>query len=170
MTRCKSCRQPLVIKVGESVCLVCGTEAGALRSLGASTAWTNRGAAKLVAKKTGLSVRRSGQSLDVNPWTWSEAEQAACSWMRSHGYRDAKLTGPGADGGVDVISRKAVAQVKFQAKRVGLSEVQRLFGICRSQDKAGLFFSSAGYSPKALEFARAHDIQTFVFPPVRRIK
>ncbi|MDV7091081.1 hypothetical protein [Rhodococcus opacus] len=40
------------------------------------------------------------------------AELNAAARMRELGYPDARVTGRGADGGVDVVSDRAVAQVK----------------------------------------------------------
>jgi hypothetical protein len=73
--------------------------------------------------------------------------------MKEHGFRDATVTPPGADGGIDIRSRHAVAQVKCHAKPVGLAEVQRLYGITESLRTTGVFFSSAGFTPKAREWA-----------------
>jgi hypothetical protein len=89
--------------------------------------------------------------------------------MQANGYPDACLTPPGADGGIDVVSRDAVAQVKFHQKAVGLSEVQRLFGISQSVRKQPLFFSLAGYSPKAFEWGCRHEIEMYSLTPIRRL-
>src|SRR4051794_7925678 len=71
--------------------------------------------------------------------SWQEAEAIAFDWMRKHGYRDAALTKAGADGGIDVISKKAIAQVKHHLKPVGIAEIQRLSGIVHSTGRKALF-------------------------------
>lgn len=96
--------------------------------------------------------------------TWQEAEACACAWMRHVGFVDARLTGDGADGGVDVYSTGAVAQVKFKAQAVGTPDLQRLFG-ARGLNTSQwcLFFTGASYSRQALEYASVHSVALFVF-------
>jgi len=89
-----------------------------------------------------------------------------CEWMSGNGYRDARLTGPGADGGVDITSRKAIAQVKHHTSAVGLAEIQRLYGIATASGKNALFFSRSGYTKSATAWARTHGIKCFRYPPV----
>lgn len=81
--------------------------------------------------------------------TWQDAELFAEQWMQQNGYPDAHRTPPGADGGVDVVSRDAVCQVKHHAKAVQLSEIQRLAGIASHEGKQAIFFSLNGYTAKA---------------------
>lgn len=101
--------------------------------------------------------------------TWQQAEAYACVWMQANGYVDARLSPPGADGGIDITSRAAIARVKHHAEAVSLTEMQRLFGIAQSAGKVALFFSAAGYSPKAIVWARARQLQIYSYPPVRRV-
>jgi predicted Mrr-cat superfamily restriction endonuclease len=82
-----------------------------------------------------------------------------CEWMKKHGYMGASLTKAGADGGVDVVARRAIAQVKHHDKPVGLREVQRIYGIGRAERKRPLLFSTAGFSPATLKWAKE---QTYV--------
>src|SRR5437763_10631632 len=51
-----------------------------------------------------------------------EAELVAAEWMRHLGFPDARCTGAGTDGGVDVRSAGAGAQVKAQLSPVGRPE------------------------------------------------
>ena len=69
------------------------------------------------------------------------------------GYDDAEVTGPGADGGVDVTSRRSVAQVKTETLPVGRPALQRLHGVAMADGKEGLFFSLSGYTSQAVEWA-----------------
>jgi hypothetical protein len=82
--------------------------------------------------------------------------------MRHFGYRDAEVTGAGADRGIDVVSDTAVAQVKlWSTNKVGRPDVQMLQGAARQ--KKALFFSSSGYSRPAEEWARSERIALFLF-------
>ena len=161
---CKGCGSPLVTVRSSSRCFICGKRAGAFRTGLGTTTWTKAGAAKVVNRNIAQRVTESAAM------TWQDAERFVCHWMTRHGYRDARLTASGADGGVDVSSRKAVAQVKHHHMKVGLSEMQRIYGIAHSRQKRALFFSSGGFTPKALAWARSNGVETYTFPPVRRVK
>ncbi|WP_425005763.1 restriction endonuclease [Mycolicibacterium sp. S3B2] len=88
-----------------------------------------------------------------------DAELNAARLMRSWGYLDAKATTGGSDGGIDVRSAKALAQVKFRGSKAGRPELQRLVG-AREGDtsKVLLFFDYRGYSPQAIEYANRAGI------------
>jgi len=92
-----------------------------------------------------------------------DAEQAAAAWMRQLGFDDARCTGAGADGGVDVRSRGAVAQVKAQLTPVGRPELQALYGVARSEGRAPLFFSLMAYTAAALAWADEVEMALFRF-------
>ena len=95
---------------------------------------------------------------------WQIAEENAARWMRFWGYPDAHVTGGGADGGVDVISGSAIAQVKFRASVVGGPDLQRLAGAGHShRGKALFFFTGSGYSSQALQVAGIADIALFTY-------
>ncbi|MEW6476555.1 MAG: restriction endonuclease [Actinomycetota bacterium] len=82
-----------------------------------------------------------------------DAEQVAAEWMRHLGFGDARCTGAGTDGGVDVRSQAAVAQVKAQLTPVGRPELQALYGVARSEGRQPLFFSLMSYTAAALAWA-----------------
>lgn len=82
-----------------------------------------------------------------------DAEAAAAAWMRANGWPDAKTTGAGADGGLDVVASGAVAQVKAEMKPSGRPVVQALYGIAAHARATPLFFSLAGYTPEAVAWA-----------------
>src|SRR4051812_34396114 len=84
---------------------------------------------------------------------WQQAEERAAQLMRDWGYRDAKVTGPGSDGGVDVRSRKALAQVKHHAAPVGRPALQQLVGARGRGSAELLFFASAGFTATARVYA-----------------
>lgn len=92
-----------------------------------------------------------------------DAEKAARDWMRYFGFHDAKLTPTGRDGGVDVYGDKFVAQVKMEAKPTGAPVVQALAGIAATSKKKAYFFSSAGYTKAATDFAFQSRVGLFRF-------
>jgi len=51
--------------------------------------------------------------------SWHKAERAAARHMKVLGFHDAALTPPGPDGGLDVISGVAAAQVEDYVTPVG---------------------------------------------------
>ncbi|MFM7270830.1 MAG: pentapeptide repeat-containing protein [Actinomycetes bacterium] len=97
--------------------------------------------------------------------TWADAEQAACDWMRWLGFTDAKLTPRGADGGADIVARKAVGQVKDWSGTVPIREVQRMAGVGaeRGKDCAVLLFARTGYSSPAVQSAEKLRVALFTF-------
>ena len=92
-----------------------------------------------------------------------DAEQVACDWMHYWGFRDAKLTNLGADEGVDVVSREAVAQVKAEVRPIGRAVLQSLAGVAATEQKEGLFFALAGYTDEAREWAEKSGLALFQF-------
>ncbi len=96
--------------------------------------------------------------------TPAEAEELAAGHMRGLGFVDATATGAGADGGLDVYSTDAVAQVKLHFKPIGRPDLQRLFGArAHGTTKAMLFYSFAGYSDAALKYADSVQMALFTF-------
>lgn len=105
--------------------------------------------------------------------TWSEgafvsdehdAEEMAATHMRQLGFPDAKRMPVGPDGGVDVTASGAIAQVKFRAQITGRPELQRLFGARGlDQTKALIFYSSARYSPAAVQYADLVEVALFTY-------
>jgi hypothetical protein len=86
--------------------------------------------------------------------------------MRSNGFRGAVVTQGGSDGGVDVKTPGAIAQVKRESRPVGRPALQRLVGARgRAQTVQMLFFSSSGYSPAAIEYAGQMDLALFTYAP-----
>jgi hypothetical protein len=84
--------------------------------------------------------------------------------MRHWGYAEARCTAGGADGGIDIRSATALAQVKFEAAQVGAPTIQRLVG-ARGRDHhlELLFFSGAGYAAPAVEYANLMDVALFKY-------
>lgn len=101
--------------------------------------------------------------------TWGDAEQVAETWMRGHGWPDARRTGAGADGGVDVESSLAVAQVKAWARPTPLAPVQRLYGVASSRNIEPLFFSLGGYTVHAISWADDVAMAMWTLDPAGRV-
>ncbi len=92
-----------------------------------------------------------------------DAERVAAEWMSAFGFRDVRLTPSGSDAGVDVESCDGFAQVKLEANRTSRPALQQLVGACAKRNGQLLFFSNAGYTAQALEYAEAHGIAAFEF-------
>lgn len=99
--------------------------------------------------------------------TPQDAELNAAQRMRELGFTDAQVTVGGADGGIDVHSSTALAQVKWRGGMVGRPELQALFG-ARGSDfsKLLLFFAASDYSQHAAEYADQSRIAIFVYDPI----
>ena len=98
----------------------------------------------------------------VHIFTWRMAEELAEGHMHHLGFVDARRTPAGADGGFDVVSAHAVAQVKHHAATVGAPDVQRLRGAAHD-GRAALFYSSSGYSASAVAYADGAGVALFAF-------
>ncbi|MFI8976885.1 restriction endonuclease [Nocardia asteroides] len=95
-----------------------------------------------------------------------EAEENAAKVLRRMGFRDAATTPVGPDGGIDVVSSGALAQVKWQGARVGRPDVQRLYGARgRNHHKRLFFFAASGYTEAAIGYANEQDIALYTFDP-----
>ncbi|ASR54191.1 restriction endonuclease [Cellulomonas sp. PSBB021] len=93
-----------------------------------------------------------------------EAEEFAAHTLRAFGHTDAARTPTGPDGGIDVRASRALAQVKFRASQTGRPDLQRLVGAAAHQRHAELFFfSGAGFSTKAVEYADQVGVALFTF-------
>lgn len=96
--------------------------------------------------------------------SWQDAEINAATWMRHWGHADAAVTSGGPDGGVDVRSSRALAQVNCLAAAVGRPDLQRLAGAGVGEpDKALFFFSGSDYTATAREYADATGMALFAY-------
>lgn len=92
------------------------------------------------------------------------AELMAAHHMRTLGHLDARPTPVGADGGIDVTSRGAIAQVKCRAQITGRPDLQRLVGAREHDLTVELWFlSSSKYSSQAVEYADRLGIRLLTF-------
>lgn len=94
-----------------------------------------------------------------------EAELNAAEVMRSWGYEDAVATTGGADGGIDVRSSRALAQVKWKGGVTGRPDVQNLYGARGNGTQRLFFFSASGYSDQAVAYADDVGIGLFTYDP-----
>ncbi len=108
---------------------------------------------------TGRPRRPPPSRIPADPY---DAECLAAEWMHWAGYHTVGLTGRGSDGGVDVVSREAVAQVKYTNSAVSRPNIQQLHGVASQQEKQSLFFARSGYSRAATEWARQVGMALFV--------
>ncbi|MFE1592373.1 restriction endonuclease [Nocardia sp. NPDC058705] len=101
--------------------------------------------------------------------TPQDAEQLAARIMEGMGYHQVRVTLPGPDGGIDVWSTKAVAQVKFHQKPTGRPDIQKLYGARGlNHDQEMLFFSYAGFTKAAVECANDLGTALFVYDSAGR--
>ena len=95
--------------------------------------------------------------------TFADAESYAAEYMRFLGFADARTTPPGTDGGIDVVSGDAVAQVKMEGLPTGRPVIQALLGVASVEGKRALVFSLAGYTAQAREWADRARVACFEF-------
>ena len=96
------------------------------------------------------------------PLSWKEYEMLAASHMRDIGFTDARVTPPGSDGGIDVVSTYAVAQVKAQAALVSRPQIQQLKGAATAMGRRALFYASSGFTEGAIQWANSADVSLFI--------
>lgn len=102
-------------------------------------------------------------------FSWELAEALALAHMKQIGFPDAKSTGSGADGGLDVVSLTAAAQVKAWNSPVGAPELQKLKGAAHSYERI-LFYALSGYTAQAEEYAASVGIALFTFSPQNTVQ
>lgn len=95
--------------------------------------------------------------------SYKDAEIAAADWLKAIGLANVRVTPPGADGGVDVVSDQAVAQVKAEMVPIGRPVVQQVAGIASVDQKHGAVFSLAGFTQEAATWADVAGVSLFRF-------
>ena len=93
------------------------------------------------------------------------AEEIVAQWMRHLGALDAQVTQYTGDGGVDVVSRRCIAQVKHYAGAVGVAAIRELAGVATADrhQRRPLFFTKTGYAAGAVTFADNVGVALFVY-------
>ncbi|HUP15327.1 MAG TPA: restriction endonuclease [Acidimicrobiia bacterium] len=99
-----------------------------------------------------------------------DAELFVAEWMHWLGWAGASATAPTSDGGVDVASSGAVAQVKYGSARVGRPALQALFGAAQALGKRALFFSAGGFSPQAITWGNQVGMALFGFDSTGEVR
>jgi Restriction endonuclease len=74
-------------------------------------------------------------------------------WM---GFTDAKRTPSGPDGGLDVVSSQAVAQVKLHGRPIGRPDLEKLQGAAAGAQ--AIFFAAEGYTQEAVGWAASVEM------------
>jgi hypothetical protein len=90
------------------------------------------------------------------------SEASMAGWLAGQGI-EVMATGASRDGGVDLRGPKHVGQVKMTAAKVGPVYVQAIVGIGYVEGRQPLFFSKAGYTPAALDWAEQAKLPLFTF-------
>lgn len=108
-----------------------------------------------------LKTRTDLQS--IRDLSWQDFERYVGEAYRRLGYT-VEETGPGADGGVDLIARKNGEKVLVQckhwrARKVGVDKARELFGLVKAEGAAnGVLVTSGAFTPDALEFAKQTEL------------
>lgn len=87
-----------------------------------------------------------------------EAEEHCRQVMLFYGAEGAETTQYSQDGGVDVVSKHFVAQVKHQEAPVGVKVVRETFGVASQEGKLGIVFGKTGFTNDAISFATQNGI------------
>lgn len=67
------------------------------------------------------------------------------------------------DGGIDIVTRDHVCQVKHQSSRVAPAPLQQLVGAALAEGKKPVFFALSGYSKAAISWAERQDMLLFQY-------
>jgi hypothetical protein len=102
-------------------------------------------------------------------YDWKQAEQFAADVLRSCGFRGARTTQSGADGGVDVRGPGVLAQVKHLHGAVGRPDVQKLRGARGDGSESLHFFSLSGYSAQAIAEAERLQVALWRYDTSRNV-
>ncbi|MES2092497.1 MAG: restriction endonuclease [Actinomycetota bacterium] len=81
------------------------------------------------------------------------AEHLAAAWMRHLGALGAEVTRFSADGGIDVVSERYIAQVKNYAGTVPVEELRALHGVAVLEGKGAILLTSGSMTKDASVFA-----------------
>lgn len=102
--------------------------------------------------------------------TPQRAELNAQAQMQSWGFTDAVATTGGSDGGIDVRSSRALAQVKWKGGVTGRPDVQNLYGARGAGTEQLFFFSASGYSDQAITYADQVGIMLMTYDPLGAVE
>lgn len=118
------------------------------------------------ALRCGLSIAAGPKREPADGYSlWQDAEFAAATYLRKRGFNEVRLTGPGKDGGLDVISAELVAQVKRVTRPVGRPVIQQTLGAALGSRRNAAVFSTGGFTGPATRFANENDVALFRMDP-----
>jgi hypothetical protein len=107
--------------------------------------------------------RSSRHTKEILVYDWRDSEELAAWYMRGTLELEAvALTRSGADGGIDIRSATATAQVKHYASPVGAPEIQKAKGASHGSEHA-LFFALSGFTKQAIEYASTAGVALFSY-------
>lgn len=110
----------------------------------------------------------------VSDISWQEFELLIGEHFRRQGF-SVQETGPGPDGGVDLVLRKDSAKYLVQCKhykayKVGVKPVRELLGVMASSGAAGGYVVTSGqFTQDAVAFARDNNIELLNGSVLRKI-
>jgi len=94
--------------------------------------------------------------------TWQDYERAAALYLEQLGFSNVIGNTAGADGGIDVrVPGELVGQVKFEQSKTGRPVVMQIFGVASQARCKATFFSHAGYTQNAIEWANSAPVALF---------
>ena len=100
----------------------------------------------------------------IRDLSWQDFERYVGEAYRRKGYT-VEETGPGADGGIDLVARKdgetVLVQCKhWRARRVSVRYARELFGLVKAQSAAkGVLITTSTFTPDALAFAKQTQLE-----------
>ncbi len=93
---------------------------------------------------------------------WRDYELAAAQFLEGLGFRRVEVGAGGADGGIDVrVQNELVGQVKAHQAKVGRPPLQQIAGVASVEGVNAVFFSKAGYTKTAVEWAVTGEVGLF---------
>ena len=90
--------------------------------------------------------------------------------MKAWGFPDAVATNGGSDGGIDVRSSRALAQVKWKGGATGRPDIQNLVGARGNGTQQLIFFSASGYSQQAIAYANEMNVLLMTYDPLGEVE
>lgn len=124
--------------------------------------WLRKASAKGHVKSAQLLSRMElapSAKSDLDP---RGAELHIEEWMAHWGFHDAQATPVGPDGGFDVKSKRAAAQVKFRGQPTPLEQINSFHGACDRKYEFEIFVSKSGFTRPAREAANDYGMALFI--------
>jgi restriction system protein len=124
------------------------------------SAWRRAERRNLVAD-----VAHAAHAEPFDGMSWQEFEQLVGEGFRLQGYSVEEVGSGGADGGVDLVLRRAGEKFLVQCKqwrayRVGVDVVRQLYGVMAARGAAGGFVVTSGrFTEDAKTFAEGRNIE-----------